>query len=190
MADLKISQLTGATTPLAGTELLPIVQSGVTKQVSAADFITGRSINPSAIVGTTTNNNAAVGIVGEYVNSTVNVVNAVALTTATGTNITSISLTAGDWDVWARLGVVSTTAATWTYLYGVISTTSGGFSGAEYFVDKPDGASVALANFQAVVPQQRISLASTTTIYLVCSPGFTGGSGVAGFGSISARRAR
>ena len=158
--------------------------NGTTLSVSGTSTLTG------GIVGTTTNNNAAVGIVGEYVNSTVNVVSAVALTTATGTNITSISLTAGDWDVWARLGVVNTTAATWTYVYGVISTTSASFSNQDYFVDKPDGVSVALANFQAVVPQQRISLASTTTIYLVCSPGFTGGTGVAGFGAISARRIR
>ena len=34
MADLKISQLPVATVPLAGTEVLPIVQSGTTKQVS------------------------------------------------------------------------------------------------------------------------------------------------------------
>jgi hypothetical protein len=34
MADLKISQLPAATTPLAGTEVLPIVQSSTTKQVS------------------------------------------------------------------------------------------------------------------------------------------------------------
>lgn len=34
MADVKISQLPAATTPLAGTELVPIVQSGVTKQVA------------------------------------------------------------------------------------------------------------------------------------------------------------
>ena len=34
MADKKISALTGATTPLAGTEVLPIVQGGATKQVS------------------------------------------------------------------------------------------------------------------------------------------------------------
>ena len=42
MADLKISQLTGATTPLAGTEVLPIVQSGTTKQVSVANLDTYR----------------------------------------------------------------------------------------------------------------------------------------------------
>ena len=31
MADKKISELTGATTPLAGTEVLPIVQGGSVK---------------------------------------------------------------------------------------------------------------------------------------------------------------
>jgi hypothetical protein len=44
MADTKISALTGATTPLAGTEVLPIVQSGVTKKVSVADLTVGRSV--------------------------------------------------------------------------------------------------------------------------------------------------
>jgi len=37
MADLKISQLPAATVPLAGTEVLPIVQLGTTKQVSVSD---------------------------------------------------------------------------------------------------------------------------------------------------------
>jgi len=44
MADLKISQLTGATTPLAGTEVLPIVQSGSTVKVSIADLTAGRAV--------------------------------------------------------------------------------------------------------------------------------------------------
>ena len=44
MADLKISQLTGATTPLAGTEVLPIVQGGATKQVSVANLTAGRAV--------------------------------------------------------------------------------------------------------------------------------------------------
>jgi hypothetical protein len=42
MADKKISALTGATTPLAGTEVLPIVQSGATVKVSAANVTAGR----------------------------------------------------------------------------------------------------------------------------------------------------
>ncbi len=45
MADTKISALTAATTPLAGTEVLPIVQSSTTKQVSIANVTAGRSVN-------------------------------------------------------------------------------------------------------------------------------------------------
>jgi hypothetical protein len=39
MADVKISGLPAATTPLSGAELVPIVQSGVTKKVSAASLV-------------------------------------------------------------------------------------------------------------------------------------------------------
>jgi len=45
MTDKKISQLTSATTPVAGTEVLPIVQSGSTVKVSVADLTVGRSIS-------------------------------------------------------------------------------------------------------------------------------------------------
>jgi hypothetical protein len=44
MADLKISALTSATTPLAGTEVLPIVQSSTTKKVSIDDVTAGRAV--------------------------------------------------------------------------------------------------------------------------------------------------
>ncbi len=160
----------------------------VTGTLSATGTITPSQT--AGIVGTTTNNAAQAGSVGEYISATLGVASGTSITSGAGKNITSISLTAGDWDVWGRLGVYNATAATWTYLYGAISTTSGSFGTEDYAVDKPDGASVALAYFQFVVPQQRISLASTTTIYLVCSPGFVGGTGVIGFGSISARRRR
>ena len=53
MADLKISALTGASTPLAGTEVLPIVQSGSTVKVSVANLTTGRAISASAITAST-----------------------------------------------------------------------------------------------------------------------------------------
>ena len=44
MANTKISALTSATTPLAGTETLPIVQSSTTKQVSVANLTAGRDV--------------------------------------------------------------------------------------------------------------------------------------------------
>lgn len=55
MADTKISALTTSTTPLAGTEVLPIVQSGVTKQVSVANLTTGRAISATQLSLTTGN---------------------------------------------------------------------------------------------------------------------------------------
>lgn len=45
MADKKISALTGATTPLAGTEVLPIVQSGATVKVAVSDLTAGRAVS-------------------------------------------------------------------------------------------------------------------------------------------------
>ena len=45
MADKKISQLPAATTPLAGTEVLPIVQSSTTDQVSVANLTAGRDVS-------------------------------------------------------------------------------------------------------------------------------------------------
>lgn len=54
MADKKISQLDASTTPLAGTEVLPIVQSGVTKKVSVADLTAGRSVAMSGYTVTNT----------------------------------------------------------------------------------------------------------------------------------------
>ncbi len=70
MADLKISQLPVATTPLAGTEVLPIVQSGTTKQVAVNNIIpsnadlTVNSLTSSTFVNATTfdTNVAAAGV--------------------------------------------------------------------------------------------------------------------------------
>lgn len=50
MADTKISQLTSATTPLAGTEVLPIVQSSTTKKV-ATDDLTVKNVRSNATTG-------------------------------------------------------------------------------------------------------------------------------------------
>lgn len=49
MADKKISQLTAATTPLAGTEVLPIVQSGSTVKVSVDNLTTGKAVTVGSL---------------------------------------------------------------------------------------------------------------------------------------------
>jgi len=50
MADKKISALTAATTPLAGTEVLPVVQGGSTVKVSVANLTAGRSVSASNLL--------------------------------------------------------------------------------------------------------------------------------------------
>ena len=52
MADKKISALTGATTPLAGTEVLPIVQGASTVKVSVANLTAGRAVGASTVTAT------------------------------------------------------------------------------------------------------------------------------------------
>jgi hypothetical protein len=49
MADTKISALPASTVPLAGTEVLPIVQSSSTKQVSVANLTAGRDIAATSL---------------------------------------------------------------------------------------------------------------------------------------------
>lgn len=51
MADKKISALTSATTPLAGTEVLPIVQSGSTVKVTVANLTDGRTTTAAVFSG-------------------------------------------------------------------------------------------------------------------------------------------
>ena len=53
MADLKISQLPAASTPLAGTEVLPIVQSGSTVQVSVNNLTAGKAVSATSLSATT-----------------------------------------------------------------------------------------------------------------------------------------
>lgn len=53
MADSKISALPASTTPLAGTEVLPIVQSTTTKQVSVANLTAGRAVSALSLSLTT-----------------------------------------------------------------------------------------------------------------------------------------
>jgi hypothetical protein len=62
MADTKISGLPASTTPLAGTEVLPIVQSGTTKQVSVANLTAGRAITAASAIISDNSANAALRV--------------------------------------------------------------------------------------------------------------------------------
>jgi hypothetical protein len=63
MADVKISGLPASTVPLAGTEVLPIVQGGVTKQVSVDNLTAGKAISATTVNATTFDTNVAAAAV-------------------------------------------------------------------------------------------------------------------------------
>jgi hypothetical protein len=67
MADKKISALTGATTPLAGTEVLPVVQGGSTVKVSVANLTAGRAVSASTL---TSAGSVTAGVAGYTFNGT------------------------------------------------------------------------------------------------------------------------
>lgn len=102
MANTKISALPAASTPLAGTEVLPIVQGGITEQVSVANLTAGRAVS----VGSLSSSGAISGTTGTFsgrISTTVgNNEYALRSTGATtGYNIVSLANTGGD-AIWGQ----------------------------------------------------------------------------------------
>lgn len=145
----------------------------------------------SGVIGTTTNDNAAAGSVGEIIESQITGGSAVPLTVSgTAYDVTSISLTAGDWDVWGNIGFLPNAATTFTVIQGAINTTSATMAnpnnGAAFLLQL----TFTTGQIQTVpVGQKRLSLAGTTTVYLIAAANFAVNT-MGAFGSISARRVR
>lgn len=164
-----------------------------------------RNIVSADLHGTTTNDNAAAGIIGEYVEARVVQASGVNLTSAVASNIASITLSAGDWDVCATgcfygTGTLSSLAV--NSLFSSLSTTTGtmnfgedscagmswsGISNSNIFVGLSP-----TAPMTCNIPPKRFSLSGPTTIYLVSEALMTTGgvSAIGGYGAIKARRCR
>ncbi len=144
----------------------------------------------AAIYGTRTNDNQAAGYVGEYVKSAVTAVSSAA--NATWGNVTSISLTAGDWDVSCLLNQINNGATQTGIFQGAISAFSGNTTTDHAGGDNTISQSTATTNnnqSSVCIPVWRVSIASTTTIYLKGWSQFTAGTPQF-YGRISARRVR
>jgi len=190
-------------TPILGVATATSLQGiigNVTPATGAFTSITASStITPSqtaGIVGTTTNNNANAGSVGEVVSSSVAVGSAVSLTTAsgafTGKTITSISLTAGDWDVFGTIGINNASTTNFTVVGGGVNTVTDTLNSAyeEETRFSYGAAGVVLNNVVTFTfPTTRVSVASTTTYYLIAYAQFSVSTATA-FGRITARRMR
>jgi hypothetical protein len=146
------------------------------------------SIANGQLPATGTNDNAATGKLGEYLTAVQST--AVSITTTTATDIVSLSLTAGDWDV---EGSVNFTGNTMTTVLAALSLTSatlpstpaiGGYNQIGPFI------SGSVSNAVLPTGALRVSLAAPATVYLEAFAIFTLAGSTSGRGALRARRAR
>ncbi len=151
---------------------VPVLFDAAGGAVSTADLTTS---NGSA--------DAAAGKLGEYLEA--ERVTGLALTNSTEANVTSLTLTAGDWDVSGSVTFRGAGASS-TERSASISQVSEGFDFAVV-----DGRPTTTETFQQSVtpPVERIRLSAPATIYLVGYSVFSAGS-VTVEGRITARRVR
>lgn len=161
------------------------------------DLHLGGTLHNEKKAGTIANDDAAAGMIGELKISTVAIANVVSETTATPVNVTSLSLTSGDWDV---SGVINRAlgGVTATVYGGAISPTThavpaqagGSGVGADSLVSQMATFGTTLTgNFITAIGPVRVSLAAAATIFLVAADTFSAGTlGV--FGTLRARRVR
>ena len=107
MADSKISALPASTTPLAGTEVLPIVQSTTTKQVSVANLTAGRAVSALSLSLTT-----ALPVARGGTGLTTGTSGGILAFTAAGTIASSAALTASALVIGGGAGVAPSTTTT------------------------------------------------------------------------------
>lgn len=186
-----------------GATNVTLPTSGTLATTSNPTFTTGITTpqvtfnSTSGIIGTTTNDSAAAGSVGELLSSLVTSGSAVSLTSNTDANVTSLSLTAGDWDVWfdCNFSGGATTQLVWVMASisatsATMNTTPGFYFGMGVNATGTSTIFNSGINYvSASAGAARISLASTTTYYAVAKALFTV-STCSAFGLLRARRVR
>lgn len=205
-APLASPALTGtptAPTATAGTSTTQVATTafvaalGALKANIASPTFTGTPAAPTAALstnstqlattafvrtGVTDASSAAAGTIGETL--TVTGSSTISLTTATITNMASVTLTAGDWIVEGNVAHAST-AGTTSVTAGFNTTTSA--------IDAVPNRLQLVAAYTGTncmpVPSKRVNVAASTTIYLNMAVGFSSGT-CTGQGYITARRIR
>ena len=144
---------------------------------------------PAGLVGTTTNNNASAGSVGEYLSASLASGSAITLTTGTFANVTTLALTAGDWEVAGQINfsnsgnVISVGYASASNVTAGLSTLPTG----THQVGPITG--TGFSSLLLPTGGARFLLAAPATAYLVALANFTTTATTA-YGTIWARRMR
>jgi hypothetical protein len=138
----------------------------------------GTPVPVASRTGVTDGSNAAAGEIGEYLAAASG---SVALTTGVQTNIISLVLTPGDWDLWGELRMAATAGS--LNLQGGITATSGGVA-QDIALVGPTASS-----FYGALYPRRVSLTTTTTYYVTALIIFSSGTASA-TAVLAARRRR
>lgn len=131
---------------------------------------------------------ANAGYVGEAVSSKVAFGSAVGVSSGVDANVTSISLTAGDWDVSGNVNL-NYSSATVTGNAAGITTTSATVPGDGTEISSGVRTTTTSEIDGISIPAKQINVATTTTVYLCVKATFSAGS-CSCYGSIFARRVR
>jgi hypothetical protein len=168
----------GATSP---TLVTPVLGAATATQLTATN-----------IIGTTTNNSAAAGSVGEFMSANLASGSAISTTNGAYKDLVSLDLTAGDWDVWGTVcslpdgSGVTTRVAGWVH---TVSATPPTAPAGGTFVYMFIGLTAAGSVSYFPIGRKRFSVASTTTVYLTGGINFSAGT-MSIYGYIAARRVR
>lgn len=163
-----------------------------------AQLIYGLAINGGGIVGTTTNSDATAGNVGEFKTTTVAAAGAIAAALSTvSKNVTSVSLTAGDWMVTGTCDIVMTGLTMSINQCGLGTTTDtlatqaggSGIGTDPLSIITATNGTTLTGTTSSSAPVTRVSLSATTTIYLVANLTYSAGSATQ-YGTIKAWRMR
>ena len=154
---------------------------------------TTKSKFTGGLEGTTTNDSAAAGCIGEYIEGTRALGSASALTTGVALTIASVSLTAGDWDVGGLVYFTLNAATSISDYRGSISTTTNVLDTTLGRTTETTTAAVVPGAVDGLTAPSigpcRFSLSGTTTVFLVARSNFTLNTNSA-YGIIHARRVR
>ena len=165
-----------------------------TPVIGAASATSVAFSSTSGIIGTTTNDAAAAGSVGEYKVASVLIASAISLTTNTEADVTSLSLTAGDWDVWGSVIYVPTSTTVFARVISWINNSAATFPAGDLanrviLQGFPSATWGANPNTGYAIPSQRFSLSGTASVYLSAFATFSVSTCTA-YGYIHARRVR
>jgi len=145
----------------------------------------------SVVAGTTTNDNATAGDIGEIMTSDIATASAVSLSSGSPGTVTSLSLTAGDWDCYGTVITKPAASTTTSQVQAWISSSTSIPAALETNNGWGNISPLTAANStnSIRIGPSRVSLSGTTTIYLQTQVTFAT-STMAAYGIETCRRAR